>query len=163
MDYLNFDKIFFVHRRDIHYVRRVRILEALGLDRDGPMPEADDPGAAVIVLRGAHGKAGRRLLTEAAFAELMQGKMGFVDIGGNRHVPLENIREITEGEVIENDEPYTEVWLEGRGGALSLLVSKLSVEELMERRDAAWQREDMRERVSWSVPIVTQRLLAQAA
>lgn len=162
MDYLNFDKVFFVHRLDIHYVRRVRVSEALGLDRDGPVMRAENPEAAIVVLRGRHGQRGRQLVTEMSFVELLDGKMGFVDIGGNRFVPAANIREIAQGEEIENDEPFTQVWLEGRPQG-TLLVSKLSVEELEERRDAAWKREDARERANWSVPMIQQRLLAMAA
>lgn len=162
MDYLNFDKVFFVHRLDIQYVRKVRGSEALGLDRDGPLMGLDNPEGAVIVMRGRSGGKGRRLATEISFSALVNGKMGFVDIGGNRHVPVGNIREIVSGQEIENDVPYSEIWLEGRGHG-GLLVSTLSVEELEERREAAWRREDMRERESWSVPMVTQRMIAMAA
>lgn len=162
MDYLNFDKIFFVHRLDIQYIRRVRVSESLGMDRDGPVAGADNPDAAVVVLRGRPGMKAKQLVTEMPFAELLDGKMGFVDIGGNRYVPAANIEQIAEGQEIENDEPYTEIWLEGRPHG-SLMVSKLSIQELEERRDAVWRREDARERASWSVPMVTQRLLAMAA
>lgn len=162
MDYLNFDKIFFVHRLDILYVRRVRPSEALGMDRDGPCYGAEDPEAAIVVLRGRGGRPGRRLVTEVSFGELTSGKMPFVDIGGNRSVPLDNIREIAEGQEIENDDGYSEIWLESRGHA-TLLVSKLGVEELEERCDAARAEEDAWDRASWSVPMVTQRMIAMAA
>jgi hypothetical protein len=163
MEYLNFDKVFYVHRLDILYVRRVRMSEALGIDRDGPLAsQPDNLDAAVIVLRGPKGRKGKQLVTDVPFEELIKGKMGFVDIGGNRHVPVCNIAEITEGEAIENDEPYSAIWLDGRPGQ-RLLVSKLSVDELEERREAAQHGEDIRERAAWRVPIIMETHLAMAA
>lgn len=163
MDYLNFDKIFYVHRLDILYVRRVRMTEALGIDRDGPLSyQPDNLDGAVVVLRGADGRIGKQLTTEVAFDELIKGRMGFVDIGGNRFVPVANIAEITEGEPIEQDEPYSSVWLDGCPGQ-RLLVSKLSVDELEERREAALTLEDCLERGVWRMPIVSQAALAMAA
>lgn len=163
MDYLNFDKVFYVHRLDILYVRRVRMSEALGIDRDGPLSyEPDNPDAAVVVLRGPRGRKGKQLVTEVSFDELMKSGMGFVDIGGNRHVPVSNIAEITQGEAMENDEPYSSIWLDGRPGQ-RLLVSKLSVDELEERREAVLDTEDREERVAWRAPIVMETHLAMAA
>jgi hypothetical protein len=160
MDYLNFDKVFYVHRLDILYVRRVRMSEALGIDRDGPLSyQPDNPDAAVVVLRGPKGRTGKQLVTEVSFDELIKGRMGFVDIGGNRHVPASNIVEITQGEVMENDEAYSSIWLDGRPGQ-RLLVSKLTVDELEERREAAEHAQDRQE---WRVPIVMQSHLAIAA
>jgi len=163
MDYLNFDKVFYVHRLDILYVRRVRMSEALGIDRDGALSyQPDNLDAAVVVLRGPKGRTGKQLVTEVSFDELMKGRMGFVDIGGNRHVPVSNIAEITQGEGMENEEPYSSIWLEGRPGQ-RLLVSKLSVDELEERREAAEHVEDCCERAVWRTPIVMQTAMAMAA
>ncbi|MFA5951887.1 MAG: hypothetical protein WC807_16555 [Hyphomicrobium sp.] len=137
--------------------------EALGMDRDGPLSyQPDNPEAAVVVLRGPNGQKGRQLVTEVAFADLIKGRMGFVDIGGNRFVPVSNIVEITEGETIEDDEPYAAIWLDGRPGQ-RLLVSKLSVDELEERREAAQHAEDRKERAAWRVPVIMQTPVAMAA
>lgn len=163
MDYLNFDRIFYVHRLDILYVRRVRVTEALGIDRDGPLSyQPDNLDGAVVVLRGADGRIGKQLVTEVAFDELIKGRMGFVDIGGNRFVPVANIAEIVEGEPIEEDEPYSSIWLDGRPGQ-RVLVSKLSVDELEERREAAMHKEERLERGGRAMPVVSQAVLAMAA
>ena len=163
MDYLNFDKVFYVHRLDILYVRRVRMSEALGIDRDGPLSfQPDNLDAAVIVLRGPKGRMGKQLVTEVPFEQLMKGQMDFVDIGGNRFVPVSNIMEITEGEAMADEAPYSAIWLDGRPGQ-RLVVSKLSVDELEERREAAQQAEELQETEPWRIPFIAQSHLAMAA
>jgi len=87
MEYLRLNKSMKVRTSDILYVRKVRENEALGQDRDGPI---DAPrNAAVIVLRD---KSKGRIVTPVSFETVME-RQGFVDIGANRFVPVDNVED----------------------------------------------------------------------
>ena len=135
MDYLNFDQIFYVHRRDIFYVRKARHVEVGPMDDNIEVfcPTSLDSG--VVVFRD-HRK--RRFITEMRLEDLVQGRLPFVDLGGDRYVPAANIRELCEA---PEDCGYdgSEVWIEGQPYAVCLR-SDVPLEELQARWEGAMAR-----------------------
>ncbi len=60
-DYLNFDRVFHVHRSDIFYVRKARHLEVVPMEGDIGVFQPVDPEAGVIVFAD---RRKRRFITQ---------------------------------------------------------------------------------------------------
>lgn len=140
MEYLRLNKFLKVDRLAIHYVRKVRQVEALRLDGDGAIVEPVNPNAAVIVLRD---RKAPRIITPISFETLM-GRMAIVDVGENRFVPAVNIEQIRRSPQEYEAERYTEVWLHGRPWG-TMMASKLPRHVLEERLDQALRVQDVLE------------------
>ncbi len=129
-DYLNFDRIFHVHRSDIYYIRNARHLEVVPVEGDIGLFEPVNPQAAVIIFADARK---RRFITEMQVYDLVRGSLPFVDLGGGRYVPAANIREICEAPANAREQG-TEIWLHGRPYAVCLMseVPKTVMEQRWE-------------------------------
>lgn len=135
MDYLNFDRIFYVHRRDIFYVRKARHVEVGPLDDNIEVFRPLSLDAGVVVFRD-HRK--RRFITEMRLDDLVSGGLPFVDLGAGRYVPAANIREIIEApDGARHD--GSEVWIEGQPYAVCL-QSALPLRVLLARWETAMAR-----------------------
>jgi hypothetical protein len=134
-DYLNFDRIFHVHRSDIHYIRKARHLEVVPVEGDIGLFEPVNPHAGVIIFADARK---RRFITEMQLYDLVRGSLPFVDLGGGRYVPAANIREICEAPP-EASEQGTEIWLHGRPYAVCLM-SEVPTQVMEARWEAAMAR-----------------------
>jgi hypothetical protein len=134
-DYLNFDRIFHVHRSDITYIRKARHLEVVPVEGDISVFEPVDPHAAVIIFADARK---RRFITEMTLHDLVRGSLPLVDLGGGRFVPAANIREICEAPANAR-ERGTEIWLHGRPYAVCLM-SEVPRTVMEQRWEAAMAR-----------------------
>lgn len=115
MEHLRVKKGMKVRTSEILYIRKVRDSEALGMDRDGFIQAAKH--AAIIVMRK---KSAGRTVTPVAFETLLE-RMGFVDIGDNRFVPVSNIEAIDQSADEGEGRRFCSVWLFG-GGVLTSVV-----------------------------------------
>lgn len=134
-DYLNFDRVFHVHRSDIFYVRKARHLEVVPLEGDIGVFQPVDPEAGVIVFAD---RRKRRFITQMRLQEVVRGGLPFVDLGGGRYVPAANIREICEAPA-EAREQGTEIWLHGRPFAVCLM-SEVPAKVMEARWESAMAR-----------------------
>jgi len=150
MEYLRLNKTMKVRASDILYVRKVRELEALGMDRDGAI---DAPkNAAVIVMRD---KKAKRIVSPVSFETVME-RMGFVDIGDNRYVPAQNIEELNSSPDEFEGKRFRVVWLKGFSGVLS---STLVLHELEGRLVDALRKQQRLDDNTAMAERVKQRLL----
>jgi hypothetical protein len=141
MKYLRLNKYLKVDRLDILYVRKVRSVEALSLDADGPIVTPVDPEAAVIVFAD---RKCPRIITPISFRAVLS-KMAFVDIGDNRYVPALNIDELCLSPKEYDAERFTEVWLQGQPWS-QCMTSTLPKYQLEERLDKAMRFQDILDR-----------------
>lgn len=150
MEYLRLNKTTKVRASDILYVRKVRELEALGMDRDGPIEAPKN--AAVIVMRD---KKASRIVSPVSFETVME-RMGFVDIGDNRYVPAQNIEELNRSPDEFEGKRFRVVWLKGFSGVLS---STLLLHELEGRLVDALRKQQRLDDNAAMAERVKQRLL----
>ena len=150
MEYLRLNRAMKVRASDILYVRKVRDIEALGIDRDGPINAPKN--AAVIVLRD---KKAARIVSSVSFETVME-RMGFVDIGENRFVPAQNIEELNGSPAEFEGKRFRVVWLKGFDGALS---SSLLLHELEGRLADALLKQERLDDNAAKAERVKQRLL----
>ena len=134
-DYLNFDRVFHVHRSDISFIRKVRHLEVVPVEGDIGVFEPVDPNAAVIIFADARK---RRFITEMTLHDLVRGSLPLVDLGGGRFVPAANIREICKAPPNAHEQG-TEIWLHGRPYAVCLM-SDVPKRVMEQRWEAAMAR-----------------------
>ena len=152
MEYLRLNKSMKVRTSDILYVRKVRENEALGQDRDGPIEAPRS--AAVIVLRD---KSKGRIVTPVSFETVME-RQGFVDIGANRFVPVENIEELNSSPEEFEGKRYRVVWLKGCSGVLSSMVA---LHELEGRLIDAQRKQDRLNDQALTAERVKKKLLSR--
>lgn len=134
-DYLNFDRVFYVHRSDIFYVRKARHLEVVPVEGDIGLFQPVDPDAGVIIFAD---QRKRRFITAMRLQELVRGTLPFVDLGGGRYVPAANIREICDAPDEARDQG-TEVWLHGQPFAVCLM-SEVPAKVMEARWESAMAR-----------------------
>lgn len=153
MQYLRLNKSQKVRISDILYVRKVRENEALVLDRDGPI-EAPRT-AAVIVMRD---RSKGRIVTPVSFETIME-RMAFVDVGGNRYVPVINIEELGRSPEEFEGKRFRSVWVKGS----VVLSSELPLHVLEARLEEAITAQIRYDEIAERSDRVKKKLLARVA